>query len=70
MAQVTLNIPDNKYSAFLEVVKKLGYAQLESEYTVPEWQKKEVNRRMEEYYKNPEIAEDFETVIKELKEGL
>jgi len=45
MKQVTLNIPDSKFKAFLEFIKTLDYVQVEDN-TIPQWQQEEVNRRL------------------------
>ena len=46
MKQVTLNIPDNKYQFFLELIKNLNFIKIDKgDRSVPEWQKEIVRER-------------------------
>ena len=48
MKQVTINIPENMYGFFMELIQKLGLEKVENEIVdIPDWQKREVIRRME-----------------------
>ena len=48
MKQVTINIPENMYGFFIELIQKLGLEKVENEIVdIPDWQKREVIRRME-----------------------
>lgn len=48
MTQVTLNIPDNKLEFYIQVFKQFGLEVSEDNIEIPEWQKKEVLKRIEE----------------------
>jgi len=41
-----------------------------SEYAIPQWQIDEVRERTIAYFKNPEIALDFDEVMKKIEDGL
>jgi hypothetical protein len=48
MKQVTINIPENMYGFFIELIQKLGLEKVENEIVdIPDWQKREVIQRME-----------------------
>lgn len=47
MRQITINIPDNKFQFFVELVQQLGF-ETNEEPVVPEWQKQVVRQRMNE----------------------
>lgn len=48
MKQVTLNIMDSKFKAFLDFIKTLDYVSIKKEEgTIPQWQQDEVNERLE-----------------------
>lgn len=46
MKQVTLNIPDNKYQFFMELVKSLKFVKVDDS-TIPQGQQDEVARRID-----------------------
>lgn len=48
MAQITLNIPDNKLAFFLEVFEQFGLEIRDDTPVIPEWQKEEVRIRIKE----------------------
>jgi hypothetical protein len=69
MKQVTINIPENMYSFFMELVQKLGLEKVENETVeVPDWQKTEVIRRMEST--SPEEYLTWEEIESQLENGL
>ncbi len=54
MTQIILSIPDKKVKTFMSFINDLNYVKIEeAEFTVPEWQKKEVRRRLKSLKKNP-----------------
>lgn len=61
MKQVTLNIPDNKFQFFMELVKNLGFIKT-SVSDIPEEHKKIVRKRIAESTKNPERLLDWDEV--------
>ena len=61
MKQITLNIPDNQYSFFLELVQKLGFAKVE-ELDIPEEHKAIVRERMKKSSQNPDRLLDWDQV--------
>ena len=80
MKRITLNIPDNKYEFFLELVKNLGLEKVkeepveasqealgieEDEYVVPEWQKEIVRERVKNT--RPDEYLSWEEVRQQLK---
>ena len=64
--KISITLPDNFTAEEVEVIilPKLDL------YEIPQWQKDEVRERTKEYIKNPEIALNFEDVIKEIEDGL
>lgn len=71
MKQITVTIPDNKESLFIELMKSLSFVKnveaLEST-DIPEWHKAIIDQRMENYNKNPESYRDWEDVQKEINQ--
>ena len=61
MKKVTLHIPDNQYSFFLELVQKLGFAKIE-EPAIPEEHKEIVRERMKKSKQTPDRLLDWEHV--------
>lgn len=61
MKQLTLNIPDNQYSFFLELVEKLGFEKVE-EPNIPEEHKMIVRERMKKSSQNPDRLLDWDQV--------
>lgn len=47
MRQVTLNIEDSKYKAFLDFLETLDYVSIKHETIIPDWQQEEVERRLD-----------------------
>lgn len=69
MKQVTINIPENMYGFFMELIQKLGLEKVENEIVdIPEWQKREVIRRMEST--SPEEYLTWEEIENRLENGL
>ena len=64
--KISITLPDNFTAEEVEVIilPKLDL------YEIPQWQIGEVRERTKEYIKNPEIALDFDDVIKEIENGL
>ncbi len=46
MKQITLNIPENKYSFILELIKSIPYIQVQKENDIPEFHKKIIDERL------------------------
>ena len=63
--KITLDIPENKYQFFLELIKSLNFITVEDrELTIPEWQKKIVrdrikNTKPEDYLSWEEVEKQF-----------
>jgi hypothetical protein len=66
MKQVILNIPENKFKFFMELVKNLGFVKA-TDISIPEEQKQEVRRRIAESEKNPERLLDWNDVKNKFK---
>ncbi len=65
MKQVTLNIPDNKYQFFMDLIGNLGYDKVE-EFIIPEEYKNIVRERTLKSKENParllewnDVQDDF-----------
>ena len=75
----TININSKiDFSELIEIIKSLPLKEktkikelvFESTYEVPDWQKKIVMERSEEYLANPSIGLDFEKAMKEIEDEL
>lgn len=54
MTQILLTMPDEKVKTFLEFINDLKYVKVEEkEFVVPEWQKKEVRKRLKAIKSDP-----------------
>lgn len=47
MRQIILNVEESKFETLLSFIKTLDYISVSSEELIPEWQQKEVEKRME-----------------------
>ncbi len=61
MKQVILNIPDNKYQFFIELIRNLGFDKAE-EHDIPEEHKAIVRERTLKSKENPERLLDWDQV--------
>lgn len=61
MKQVILNIPENKFQFFMELVKNLGFVSA-TDISIPEEHRQEVRKRMAASDKNPERLLDWDDV--------
>lgn len=69
MKQITINIPENMYGFFMELIQKLGLEKVENEIVdIPDWQKREVISRMEST--SPEEYLTWEEIENQLENGL
>lgn len=66
MKQVILNIPENKFQFFMELVKNLGFIKA-VDVSIPEEHKREVRKRIAASNKNPERLLDWETIKNDFK---
>lgn len=66
MKQVILNIPENKFQFFMELVKNLGFVKA-ADVSIPEEHKQEVRKRMAASDKNPERLLDWNDVKNDFK---
>lgn len=66
MKQVILNIPENKFAFFMELVKNLGFVKAEV-ISIPEEHKKEVRNRIAATSKNPERLLDWNDIKNDFK---
>jgi hypothetical protein len=69
MKQITVTIPDNKESLFMELMKSLSFVknvETTESVDIPEWHMAIIDQRMENYSKNPESYRDWDDVQKEI----
>jgi hypothetical protein len=66
MKQVILNIPENKFQFFMELVKNLGFVKA-ADVSIPEEHKQEVRKRIAASDKNPERLLDWDKVKNDFK---
>ncbi|MEO5947672.1 MAG: addiction module protein [Chitinophagaceae bacterium] len=68
MTQVVLSIPDDKVKTFLSFINDLNYVKIEeADFTVPEWQKKEVRKRLKSIAANPSQLIDSKKALHHMK---
>jgi hypothetical protein len=61
MRKVTIRLPEERYSFFMELIANLGL-EVQSDIDIPEWQKNIVRERMAEYKADPTIAIPWDDV--------
>ncbi|MDZ4794708.1 MAG: addiction module protein [Bacteroidota bacterium] len=68
MTQIVLSIPDEKVKTFLSFINDLTYVKVEEkEFAVPEWQKKEVRKRLKNIAANPSQIIASKEALRHLK---
>ena len=68
MTQILLSIPDEKVKAFLNFINDLKYIKVEEkQFTVPEWQKKEIRKRLKSIKANPSQLVSSRDALSHLK---
>lgn len=68
MENYNVFIPEGKSQFFKNLIENLGYEYTKNEdFVVPEWQKDEVRKRLEDYKKNPTQVQDFDEAMKEIE---
>ena len=67
--KVTLDVQDNRFNTFLELIKTLDYVSVNDD-TIPQWQIDEVEKRLKDHKENPEFAMDFDTAIDDVEKDL
>jgi hypothetical protein len=66
MKQVTLNLPENKFEFFMELVKNLGFVNV-NEVVISEEQKQLIRNRIAASINDPERLYDWDDVKNEFK---
>ena len=64
--KINITLPDDFNADEVDVIIMPSSA----EYSIPQWQIVEVRERTIAYFKNPEIALDFDEVMKEIEDEL
>jgi len=67
MKQITLNIPDEKFPFFIELIENMDFVCIIDDYDIPEVHQKLVMERFEKARKNPERLLDWDEVKRSLK---
>ena len=62
MQQITLQIPDYKYSFFMELIENFSFIKITDEIPIPEEHKKIVMDRIKSHEENPELLVDWDDV--------
>lgn len=66
--KITLDIKDSRFQTFLSFIKTLDYVAVSNEeLSVPNWQIKEVEKRLKTLEKHPEEAIDFDKTIQNIE---
>lgn len=67
--KITLDIKESQFDTFLAFIKTLDYVSLpKDEISIPQWQKEEVNRRLENLKSYPENSIDFGQMLNDIEE--
>jgi hypothetical protein len=66
MKEIKLRVPEDRYEFVMELINGLGL-EVAEDLTIPEWHKKIVEERIEEYRKNPDSAIPWEEARKKLR---
>lgn len=68
MTQLVLSIPDEKVKTFLNFIRDLKYVKIEEkEFIVPDWQRKEVRRRLKNIKADSSRRVSSQEGLKQLK---
>ncbi len=62
MKQITLNIQDNKFPFFVELIESMDFVNIQEDFDIPEEHKKIVMERMKKSKENPERLLDWDSV--------
>jgi hypothetical protein len=66
--KITLDIKESRFSTFMAFIKTLDYVSVpEEEMSIPDWQKKEADKRIKELEKHPEKAIDFDKTVSQIE---
>ena len=68
MKQVTLNIPDNKFDFFMEIIDRLGLVVEDENVDIPKWQQERTLKRAAELDNDPSLAIDFNLVLRDIEQ--
>ena len=60
--KVTIDIPENKYKFFMDLVRNLGFNQVEEDFIIPEEHKAIVRERTVKSKENPDRLLDWDDV--------
>ena len=69
MKNITLAVADNKFTYFLNLIKKMGFVKVlekDSNFEISEYQKKILDESIKEHKENPMEGENWEDVKKKL----
>ncbi len=66
MKQITLNIPDNKYKFFLELISDLSFVKIEEDETIPQQQMDEVANRLSKIEKGEMKTRSWQEAKKDI----
>ncbi len=64
--RITLDIPENKYKFFLELMNNLNFIKVEESEEVPQWQQDEVARRLDLIEKGELKTRNYEEAKKDI----
>lgn len=66
MKEVTLKIPNDKYKFFIELLKQLGLEVENQQPEISEWQKKQLDKTLEEHSSGEANYTDWQTIKNDL----
>lgn len=65
--KITLDIQENKFSAFLAFIKTLDYVSVPDDSSIPQWQIDEVNQRLKDIENNTNQPADFDNMVNDIE---
>ncbi len=67
MKTIVINVQDNKYQYFRELLESMDFAYIQDEIEIPEAHKKVVRERIQKINENPERLLDWNKVKRQIK---
>ena len=66
MQQITLNIPDDQFRFFMELISKLPFVKMENE-EAPDWHQEIVIKRLNEHKNDPSSSLNWEIAKRDIE---
>lgn len=67
MKQLTINITDNKFPFFMELIESMDFVDIQDNYDIPDEHKKIIDDRLKKIKENPDRLMDWNKVKHQIK---